>query len=138
MILERKSCLEKSLATEREISFALERAVQTDIKGGFRRLMSVCHDFFLDDDGCAGAKLCAGNALCGIDTLQLNGIHFNIGVFLCFYMCLGVNDAFAAAVPLTDVLFDINNLGIFAKEETVNPFMDRIITAAVMDAAAGR
>ena len=39
--------------------------------------------------------------------------------------------------PLTDVLFDINNLGIFAKEETVNPFMDGIVTATVMDAAAG-
>ena len=99
--------------------------------------MSVCHDFFLDDNGCAGAELCAGNALCGIDTLQLNGIHFNICVFLCFYMCLGVDDALAAAVPLTDVLFDINNLGIFAKEETVNPFMDGIVTATVMDAAAG-
>ena len=52
-------------------------------------------------------------------------------------MCLGVDDALAAAVPLTDVLFDINNLGIFVKEETVNPFMDGIVTATVMDAAAG-
>ena len=46
-------------------------------------------------------------------------------------MCLGVDDALAAAVPLTDVLFDINNLGIFAKEETVNPFMDGIVTISI-------
>ena len=91
--------------------------------------------FFYDDVGVFG-KFGFGVAVRGVDALNLFEQQFGGAVFGEEEARGGVENLLCARASAV-VLFDVRNVGVFTDMKTVNSVMNRVVGAAVIDAATG-
>lgn len=81
-------------------------------KIGIRRLFAVRVDFFADDEIRARFQVGFGDAVGGIDALDLRRFHLQIRALFEMRHGRGIHDIFAVAVPFAVMLFDVFHAGV--------------------------
>ena len=112
-------------------------SVHGDFYVGFCFLFAICHQPFQHKQLCVCIHGHVGLTHRGIDTLDLYRIQREYRILSQFNIGHGIQDPAAGAVSLAVMLLFITHIGIFSHMEGMDPVMAALITAAVVDPAAG-